>query len=807
MTLNNVLKFTYGSLRIFLFLFLCHFGQSGVAQETNPASEYVNQDLLVDLIHKGINDLRKEKKLSPLNKDFVLNKAALLQSKFMVKKGELTHFQPGNKLKNPAKRVQSLSKDFLDIAENVAYQSIISNEPVTTESISRYTEKIAKAFVKNWKESLGHYKNIINKKYTHTGISIRIDDATGRIYATQVFASKQEEGQPFLVPEDIYGIKYPGKNEQKYCADCKYTFNKMPQSVQFGVEEVDGQLFFMITDVEWFRKIFRNNTDGIAVDVITKDMYPCDKKNRESKSWAHKGWLLPPVYLKEIQKKAIIDDNGVVYVPVGVVPNALSNKIKEYNILFLQKKHLCRYQSFYNIESGKWGMLEMGMYMDTISTNTSAHELIMLQDKQFKFVIPFEKNKFEYKSDDIKPIYDSLKLTKFNITGITIRAYASVEGSTEHNLDLQQKRANSIARVMEEFQGDAIRSEVFASENWVEFLKDIKGTPYEGYARLSKAEVKQKLLSASVSKDIEPLLAKHRKAILYLELEKKTRFIEDPKVAKAMFHKAIGEKDLSEAMEIQQIIFDNIGDNTFPAETLNELEIPEELEYGSLLNNRAAFRYQFSGETLLESIEAFERLLEMMPENYHLMYNLCVLKVKAWLLDELVMEPDDLLKEIEVLKNTGLPQVLYQRLIINFYIIYSEYLLLHRKYREKDKALRYIYNNYKSMDLKSSDMLNLARYFVSYAKYDWAEKLLKPYMNNVDVEEDLLFYYLNLTIVDQSLTRKTAYRSIMLNAININKKRYCDLFKVGSDGGITIQLLENNFLKKTYCENCERTEH
>ena len=80
-------------------------------------------------------------------------------------------------------------------------------------------------------------------------------------------------------------------------------------------------------------------------------------------------------------------------------------------------------------------------------------------------------------------------------------------------------------------------------------------------------------------------------------------------------------------------------------------------------------------------------------------------------------------------------------------------------------------------------------------------------MNNVDVEEDLLFYYLNLTIVDQSLTRKTAYRSIMLNAININKKRYCDLFKVGSDGGITIQLLENNFLKKTYCENCERTEH
>ena len=44
----------------------------------------------------------------------------------------------------------------------------------------------------------------------------------------------------------------------------------------------------------------------------------------------------------------------------------------------------------------------------------------------------------------------------------------------------------------------------------------------------------------------------------------------------------------------------------------------------------------------------------------------------------------------------------------------------------------------------------------------------------------------------------------MLNAYNLNKKRYCELFGPNGKGGITFQLLENEYLRKTYCESCNK---
>jgi hypothetical protein len=140
---------------------------------------------------------------------------------------------------------------------------------------------------------------------------------------------------------------------------------------------------------------------------------------------------------------------------------------------------------------------------------------------------------------------------------------------------------------------------------------------------------------------------------------------------------------------------------------------------------------------------------------------------------------------------------------INFHIILSEYQMLKKNYAEKDKSVKYIQTNYSTLNLNDVDALNLARYFVGYSKYEWAESILNRYVTKVDVNEDLLFYYLNLTIIRPKMTASNQYRAIMLNAININKERFCKLFYPFGAGGITFQLLQNEYLKKTYCENCQ----
>jgi hypothetical protein len=45
-----------------------------------------------------------------------------------------------------------------------------------------------------------------------------------------------------------------------------------------------------------------------------------------------------------------------------------------------------------------------------------------------------------------------------------------------------------------------------------------------------------------------------------------------------------------------------------------------------------------------------------------------------------------------------------------------------------------------------------------------------------------------------------------LNAINLNKVRFCKLFDPVEKDGLTFQLMENAFLRDTYCESCKAEE-
>ena len=110
---------------------------------------------------------------------------------------------------------------------------------------------------------------------------------------------------------------------------------------------------------------------------------------------------------------------------------------------------------------------------------------------------------------------------------------------------------------------------------------------------------------------------------------------------------------------------------------------------------------------------------------------------------------------------------------------------------------------YKNFPLSDYDYISLAQFFSYYANSDLSVKLLENKAKTIDIDEDLLFYYLNLTLIDKDLTEDENYRTIMLNAININKERFCKLFNSIEKGGVTFQLLEDDYLSDTYCENCE----
>jgi tetratricopeptide (TPR) repeat protein len=456
----------------------------------------------------------------------------------------------------------------------------------------------------------------------------------------------------------------------------------------------------------------------------------------------------------------------------------------------------------------------MGMYLNTLTYETKqikpeGDDSDVILNKTLKFIVPFKKNKSIYSQTDIKPVYDSLRLTDFNIKSIKINAYASIEGISERNKELQQERAKGVLAALQSFQKPTIKTTVSSSENWVEFFNDIEGTKYEFLKSLTKDEVR-KTIAGKLRKEMEPIFSNHRKAVLELELEKKDRFAANS-VGDLLtkFNVLIAQKDFEkseitydEAKEIQNSIFEKLRGKEDALDFLKQMSVPRQLRFIQLLINNAAFMYM---EDFKYATMVYNELLDlekMDPNNGEIKYNLVAIKLKLWFYNALVVDETNLNNEIYALRKYDIPKQLIEKMLVNFHIVITRKFIEQGDYTNKDKSVEYVNNNVKKFDLLNSDYLNLAQFFNDFGDVKMAIDLLEKKVRRIDVDENLLFYYLNFTLINKDLTSTKTYRTVMLNAINMNKKRFCKLFNSVEKGGVTFQILEDEYLRKTYCENC-----
>ena len=601
--------------------------------------------------------------------------------------------------------------------------------------------------------------------------------------------------------QNTYDIVFPQQNRGQICKPCFQIFNQKPKEVKFSIKREKDNLYFQVNDKNWFNLLFKNAGDGVAVDLVLKDRYACDIES--IKKAQIRGFLLKPVYTKELRSGLKPNEKNIF----RKIPEGLLNDELEYNILFLSNKNLCQYYTIYDLESYPWELLDMGMYLDSLTYNpkeikVSAQESYVIRNKTLKFKIPFEKNKSNYSQDDIKPIYDSLRLTDFNIKSINIKAYSSIEGRLDRNIELQEQRANSIVAALQTFQKPTIKTVVSSSENWVEFLNDIKGTNHENLSGLSKIQIKEKLVG-ELSKEMEPILRNHRKAVLELELEKKDKYkTMSADVLLNKFNAAITAEKLDEAIEIQNSIFEKLKEKEASPDILRKMNIPKQAKFVKIFNKNSVFRYMLNVRQILIVYNELLELEKIVPKDREVKYNIAAIKIKLWRFKAIDINETKLKSQIYALKNYGIDDSLISRMMVNFHIVTAENLMRKRDYANKDKSVSYINNNYNKFPLSDYDYLSLAQFFSYYANISMSVKLLENKARSIDINENLLFYYLNLTLVSVDFTKDLNYKAIMLNAINMNKARFCKLFNAVEDGGVTFQLLENNYLRETYCENC-----
>jgi hypothetical protein len=590
------------------------------------------------------------------------------------------------------------------------------------------------------------------------------------------------------------------------CKACIAAIKSMPIDVEWGVSVENGNIMFSITNTEYMEKLFAV-VEGITVDIVSRDQYTCGKFNKEPLlNNIKRGTLLEPIYYTNFKDRIEIDEeNGGASFKIASLPSEFNNKDYEINLLFIQEGTVCYNNSSYGLASAKWELLTMDLSMDTIwqitAVEAKTEEVSKDYEKGFKFVIPFEKNKSEYKPEDIKPLYDSLRLTDYQIFSIDIHAYSSIEGTTENNIKLQNKRAESIVSAMQTFQNESITTNVRSSENWVEFFNDCEEDELP-IAKMSRAEIKNQLNNKGQSKKLEHILENHRKAVVTLDLKKRVSHLETSnETILTTYTKSLKDKDIRKALGTQQQLFERVGAYGVTEADFENMEIPNDSLFSALRNNQLVFHYQQKQDAKV-ALEGFEALYEQYPEDLSILYNICALKVVSWANGDMLMRPRKLKVDIMKLDKAGYDYKKYQRLLLNFHIVRTSYSVQTGNEDEMTRSINFVKGKYRRIDCNDEDMIRVAKFLTNYNYPHWAEDVLYRKAKQIDSDEDLIFYYLNLTITNPENDNNERYKTIMYNAINQDPERFCKMFSNHDDGGVTFQMLSNNYLKKIYCENC-----
>lgn len=128
--------------------------------------EYIS-DLFDSEINSGINQIRKDLGLNELEVLSDVSAIAYSHCKYMSETQLVNH----DYFTTRSEQVKLRHPNAIQVGENVAYN---------------YTT--AKSTIAAWKNSPGHYENIIKPEYKYTGIA-HIKGSNNRIYAVQLFLS------------------------------------------------------------------------------------------------------------------------------------------------------------------------------------------------------------------------------------------------------------------------------------------------------------------------------------------------------------------------------------------------------------------------------------------------------------------------------------------------------------------------------------------------------------------------------------------------------------------------------------------
>lgn len=770
-----------------------------ISLQFSYAQQKLNSDSLSAKLLRAINTYRIENKIDELDTNYILKNASVLQAEFMAKNEENTEEHGSRKIKTTHKRVELFGGS--RNAEEVTGSFSTKNGAVTLSE-----DEIVKLIMSKWTAAKKVKIVILDGNFSFCGVGLKTDSRDKKIYVSAVFAGFNIYNLGAKKGEELE-VEFTEKNKKLKRgepSDCK-ACDKFKDDIGLhnALQVRDNKVFLVYDDLKNFKRLIKDKKDGLIIDVVQKAQYANPSYNIYDNNLISKGILLKKNKTKSIYKSNLAQPEKKgkkvkkLEVELGEIPKEIKGDY-ELNLLVLKNGKYCKTITRSYIEEGKqnsYTPVEMLWIPDSNAYfnppfNPTEESL------SIEIVIPFEKNKSEYKHEDIQLFLDTLNVPDFIVNRMNIFAYASIEGDSIQNAKLQQKRAESIVKAMESKQKNSIKANIYLSDSWKLFCDKIKNTEYAYLAEMPKSEAIKEINKGTLSEQLENYLAPTRFAKITMDVSYDFENGKEEKFVIDQFNKAVKDSSFEKMYKIQYYIAKGVRDKKFNDSIFLKMQIPYEPFYAEVLMNNEVFKYKINKKVVTEdNLINLDKLRALDKCSYYIEYNQLFSFVKQ---GELTNQKsiDEIQKKIDNLYKSVIPKSIMDGLNLEYQFKIIDFVDTSDVAQPSvQKAIDKIKTFYKFEDATWQNALKIAYVFVNFREYKQALDLLKRFAGDDKVDEQLLFTYLSLGSQFPTEQKSKLYAKALKKASELNKKRYCELFGAPY---LSFQLQDIPQIKKDY---------
>jgi outer membrane protein OmpA-like peptidoglycan-associated protein len=782
-------------MRRLLFSFAILFSIT-VAQ----AQENFNIDDLPNILVRELNKFRLKNGLDTFEVNQVLIDAAAIDCNKFAKAG-VAKVDP-----------EKVKKNLVKAGGTQKGEEVTMLSPVSKGRDNYKTAEVAKVIWTRWENNKKDKEILLKPQYMLIGIKCVMQKDGKKIVATAVFGGYDSFNTGAKMKKEL-AVPFNTKSKKlltpdaKSCKSCDKWKNY--DVLQKGLKVENGKIYLEYANLKDLKRLLKKTKDGLAVDVVQKSQYEKADYNIVDNNFQNKGIMGKVIAKDQVFAKNLVKPDPKAKKKVKI------NKLKiemgkfnpkitgpyELNLIVVQDGHVCKTVTRSYLEKGDQ---ESSTPVGIIPADSTVGLKPAFEPKSessiLNFTIPFEKNKSEFKPEDIAPFIKALNEPDFMIDGLYIYAYSSIEGDAGANAKLQRKRAESVTNVLQSMQQNKITPNIETKDSWVLFELEMEDGKYADLVKLGKEKAIKKINNdGALLNELEPVLAKQRFAQMVMDVTYDISGDKEQKFTTVSFNRAIKANKMSQAYKIMEYASARKIAKKYTEDALDSFKIPENPKFINLLNNKAYYNYLANSSIVDEDDYAeFKRIEKIDPASDVVRFNRIFCSIKIDSTTGTKEQQAKMQQEIDALYKSKISKKLVDGLNIEWQFKIIESLdTTDGADAQIEACINKIKGFYNFKEASWQNALKLAYVFTRGKDYKFSSTVLEPFLKVENVSEDLLFSYISIASHLPEKFYSRVFSDALHKAKEKNPERYCKLF---GDPYMSFQVLDNPNAKKDYRE-------